>query len=151
MPNWSAVGLFCDDIRSEASGVDSLIGVMSDNVAVPSVPAMLPKLGIYTRVNIRIDAEVETISVKADFFDGIHQQSLGTFDAETVAREKEGAARRGSPLIGFIFRTLLSPLPIQQYGRIRLWAKINDEEFICGSLNFEPPPGADSSALPPHS
>jgi hypothetical protein len=147
MSDWSAVGFFCDDIRQEVNNIDSLIGVMPDNVAVPSIPAMLPKLGIYTRIHLAAtNTDVKRISVRADFFDGAHYQELGAFDEEAVAFEKENATKKESPIIGFIFRAILSPLPIPKYGRVRLWARINDEEFICGSLNFEPQAGTDASA-----
>jgi hypothetical protein len=152
MSDWSAVGFFCDDIRQEVNYIDSLIGVMPDNVAVPSVPIMMSKLGIYTRIHLAAtNSDVKRVSVRADFFDGAHQQELGAFDEEAVALEKENAAKKGLPSIGFIFRAILSPLPIPKYGRIQLWARINDDEFICGSLNFEPTPSADSSASRPPS
>lgn len=152
MSDWSAVGFFCDDIRQELNNIDSLIGVMPDNVAIPSVPVMMPKLGIYTRIHLAAtNADVKRISVRADFFDGAHHQELGAFDEEAVTLEKESAAKKGAPVIGFIFRAILSPLHIPKYGRVRLWARINDDEFICGSLNFEPAASAGSGASRPPS
>jgi hypothetical protein len=42
-----AMGVFCDDIREEVQGMHSLVGIYPDNVNVPVVPRMMPKLGLY--------------------------------------------------------------------------------------------------------
>src|SRR5689334_701395 len=101
MARWSAIGFFCEDIRQEVNNVDTLIGVMPDNVAIgKNVPGMIPKLGIYVRVHIEPELEVKSITLTADFFDGKHRQVLGVFDENAIARERNNAIKKGSKLIG---------------------------------------------------
>src|SRR5688572_15722901 len=59
-----AIGFFCEDIRDEKSGQDTLIGILPDHLAVPAFPGMLPKLGIYVRIHLSLDANPKIIRVK---------------------------------------------------------------------------------------
>lgn len=149
MRGWSAVGLFCEDIRQEINGIETFVGVLPDNLAIPAVPGMMPKLGIYTRVHITPDFDVKKISVRVDFFNGKRLQDLGSFNEEAINREKASARETGSPLIGFIFRATISPAPVTEFGRILLWVKIDDEEWPCGGLRFVAGANAAPSDLPP--
>lgn len=55
----SAISFFCEDIRKEFNGGETIIGLMSDNLTVEMPPvapppghqAALPKICIYTRIN----------------------------------------------------------------------------------------------------
>jgi hypothetical protein len=139
MKRWDAIGFFCEDVRQEVSGTETIVGVMPDNVAIQGQPGgSLPKLGMYVRIHITTDLEVKTISVTADFFDGANRQVIGIFDEAQIAQEKDKARSSGAHLIGFVFRAILSPFPVSQFGRILLRAKIGEDEAICGGLNIVP-------------
>lgn len=48
----SGFALFCEDIRDEAGGSDSLIGVMPQGIIVPTFPFTAHKIGIYARLQV---------------------------------------------------------------------------------------------------
>jgi hypothetical protein len=134
----SVVGLFCEDIREEKFGSDILIGIMPDNLVVPAVPSALPKLGFYVRANIPVNTAIKSISVKVKLIDG-NEMELGRFDESMIEKDREGAIKKGAPILGLIFRAMVAPAHIPKYGRILILAKIDDDEFVCGSLNVQGP------------
>ncbi|MEZ5901665.1 MAG: hypothetical protein R3D51_19470 [Hyphomicrobiaceae bacterium] len=137
MARWNAVGFFCEDIRQEMNNVDTLVGVMPDNVAIgKKVPGLIPKLGIYVRVHLEPDYEVKNITLTADFFNGKHRQILGVFKEEEIVRERDLAKKRGAKLLGFISRATLTPVPIPEHGKVFLFANVDGDEIICGGLSF---------------
>jgi hypothetical protein len=146
MPRWDAVGFFCEDIRQEANSVETIVGVMPDNIALQGgTQGFLPRLAMYVRIHLTTDVEVDVISVTADFFDGMHHQQLGVFDKDKIVQEKETARRSGATTIGLIFRGIFTPFPVPRLGSILLKARVGEEEITCGGLHFT----SSSSAPPP--
>jgi hypothetical protein len=62
MSGVSACALFCEDVRQEKTGGETLVGVMRDNLAMSSLPGVLPKLGIYIRMNIPLGLEARQVN-----------------------------------------------------------------------------------------
>jgi hypothetical protein len=151
MPRWDAIGFFCEDIRQEVNGVETIIGVMPDNVIVEggtTKGGFLPKLGMYVRIHVTPDIDVESISASVDFFEGEHRQLLGTFSRNQIEKEKEGARSTGALLIGFITKALLTPFPVPRIGPVRLKAKVGEEEIVCGGIRFVDATSISSNAPP---
>jgi hypothetical protein len=150
MADVNVVTLFCEDVRQEIAGTDTIVGVMPDNVVVPQIPSLFPKLAIYSRVHIPTDMVIKSISVKVKMLDG-RISLLGTFDERQILKEQNNGRATNSPLVGFIFRAVLSPAPIVQHGRITVTATIDDQEIVGGSLNVQkdqPNPSASASEQP---
>ena len=135
MQPWQVVGLFCEDVRQEKQGY-SLIGILPDNVNVPSIPGMFPKLGLYVRLNVDPAADVGPISLRLRLPDGTESDLTG-FDAEFVKETQKEAASKGAPWAGFIVTAVSSPLSIAKAGRIIALASIMGEEMICAGLNVQ--------------
>jgi len=148
MPNFNVVGVFCEDIREEKSGTDTLVGVMPDNISVQAVPGLFPKIAFYTRAHIPIDSPIRSISIKVILLDGTTVE-LGGFDASAIEKEMEAVRKKGTPHVGFIFRGILSPMPIPKFGRVNVWAKVDEEEFVCASLNVEQAANASTASAQP--
>jgi hypothetical protein len=60
----SAVCIFCEDIREEKSGQDTIVGTLPDNLLINPPPpklqdakALMPKLGMYLRINLLADQD----------------------------------------------------------------------------------------------
>ena len=60
---FSAIGIFCEDIRQEKSEQDTLIGILPDNVNVPSIPGMFPKLGLVVRMHFDVSSSARQFFV----------------------------------------------------------------------------------------
>jgi hypothetical protein len=141
--------LFCEDIREEKGGTDSLVGVLLDNIEVPVIPTALPKLGMYTRLGFSLSAAPDNTLVLLRYPDGREQQ-LAEFSKERIEKEIEKAKTSGAPFAGFVSRGRAVPFPIAQTGRLLVVVKSSDTEIVSGHLNVKIKPPTDSSAsLPP--
>jgi hypothetical protein len=143
------LAIFCEDIREERSGQDILIGIMSDNLAVQSTPAIIPKLGVYIR--LYFDSSTKPEPVRATLLlPGNQTFELGEADSDLIKGALDTAKSQKNPLTGIILKGLFSPLPIVSEGSITAIVKIGEKEHVCGALNIVVIPTPDASAsLPP--
>jgi hypothetical protein len=129
-----AIAIFCEDIREEKSGQETIVGIFPDNLNVSSVPGMLPKLGIYVRFHLNAAYEFRAIRTKLRV-PGADDIPLGTWEEGLVAEVRENALSNGMPFAGLISKTLFAPFPVTAAGRLELVAEIDGADHICGALN----------------
>ena len=60
---FSAIALFCEDIREEKSGQYAIAGILPDRLNVKRLPTVLPKLGIYLRFHLNTASKFRTTSL----------------------------------------------------------------------------------------
>ncbi len=143
-----AVAVFCEDLREIGKGQDILIGTMSDNLGVPIVPAMLPKLAVYLRGYFDVAAKPQPINGWVKFPWG-HRIDLGEATEELVESAIRQAKAHKNPLAGVILKGMFSPFAVESFGVATAHIKIGRQEHLCGLLNFvEAPKKANVSAPP---
>lgn len=133
----SIIALFCDDIRHEAQGTDSLVGIMPDNINVPQFPFIFPRLSFYLRVlfDARMDLKPIRIMLRIPgVHDDVQMTELHDNLISTAKKQNEG---KGSPILGLIARATFSPFPVSSPGRLLVLAKVQGKERICGGLNVQ--------------
>jgi hypothetical protein len=147
----SAIALFCEDIREEKSGALTLIAIMPDNVSVPppQQPSgegekrtrLIPRLGVYVRINFDVSADLGPITVKVTMPDGevVHEETISD---ETVISAKE-TREKGNSIGGMIQRLQFGGLPLNQLGRITVEVSTGAQTYLAGSLNFLPESAAN--------
>jgi len=142
----SAIALFCEDIREEESGQVSLIGVLGDNVIIagaptdssPNVRGFIPKLCIYLRVSVDVNAEVKPIEFVVTMPNG-EIGTRGLFDEATIATAQK-TREHGNPIAGLVSRLVMSNLVIPSaLGRITVTVTIDGQTYVAGALNFIAP------------
>src|SRR5262245_674883 len=116
MRPFKVVGLFCEDIRQEKSGQDTLVGVLSDNLSVPNAPVLIPKLGIYIRVQLDKDASPRTLRIKLRVPGGPDVPVTSLDDL--ISQARADADTHGLPFAGLIARGVISPFPVHALGKI---------------------------------
>jgi hypothetical protein len=141
MPIVSAVALFCEDIREEKSGQDTIVGTLPDNLhiavaplPIPDAKTMLPKLGVYLRVNLSVDGDKpKDVSAKVLNTSGnIIVQSgwaSGVIDKAFI-----DAKTNQMPLVGLLFKVVAGPLTISG-GKITVIVTIDGADYVAGALN----------------
>jgi hypothetical protein len=132
----SVVCLFCEDIRQEQNGVNTLVGVLPDNMEFEGLPAMLPKLGVYVRINIDPAEDPGAVTLVLSVPGLADQIPITTVEPRLIERVRKDALARGAPIAGIISRVVFSPFKVLQEGRIRALASIRGEPMTCGSLNI---------------
>lgn len=143
----SILGLFCEDIREEAGGTLSLIGVLPDNINVEFVgmtqtPGPIPRprtklvnnLCLYARANFDPDDPIREIGLALAFPDN-NEIVLGDV-SDKVAEAKQEAKARGLPLCGVIMQVALIGFRPKQSGIVRLMATLDGEKRTIAMLNF---------------
>ena len=133
----SVVGLFCEDVREEKSGQVSIIGVLSDNVKVPNMPVMVPKMGLYIRIHFDPSADPGTVKVKLAMPDST-EMDLEQFEDQVVSDARQKSLRQASPLTGLIVFGVISPLQVKAYGSMRLEVDVGANRYTAGVVNFVP-------------
>jgi hypothetical protein len=137
MVHTAAIGLFCEDIREERSGQDTIIGVLPDRINITSLPGMLPKLCLYVRVHVSPPEEVGPIVARIIMPDG-KTLAEGKMEDEKIEQSRSKAAKDGHPYMGVILKFVIAPLPITQEGRISAEVDIGGrkEKEVCGALHL---------------
>lgn len=134
MQSFSAIGLFCEDIREEKSGQDTLVGILPDNVDVPSVPGVIPKIGLYVRVHIYETGKPQKIRIRLKMPGG-EETELANLD-NLIDKSKKEAAENAIPYAGIISKSVISPFKLTSIGKVEAILEVDDEEFTCGALNI---------------
>lgn len=129
-----AISIFCEDIREEVGGSVSLIGVMPDNVGVASADRALPKLMVYTRINLSLDEEIQEITCFLRTQDG-EEVAHSVFPVEQMKESFEQAKSQGNVFVGFVSRVGAAAFPASP-GRVISITKYRGTEYVAGSLNF---------------
>lgn len=141
----NATAIFCEDIRAEKSGTETIVGVFPDNINVPSFPGMMPKLGVYVRIHVPTDEDLR--SVRIELVDADEDQSvLADIDEDFLVNARKQSESAGQSYIGMIVRSVMSPFPVQRSGRINVYIRVDEgQPIIIGTLKLSQTP----SAAPP--
>ncbi len=143
----SAVCVFCEDIREEKSGQDTIVGTLPDNLLAqpapppsPNVKAFLPRVGVYLRVHLDAERDIpKEISAKILSTDG---QIVVQSKWERAVVEKAFAESKTNhmPLVGLIFKAVASSFPITiEGGKVTAVVIVDGVEHIAGALNVVVP------------
>jgi hypothetical protein len=135
MGSFSAITIFCEDIREEVGGTETLIGIMPDNVQLPVIPFHFPKICIYTRIHLTFDFKPEEIKFFLKFPDN-SEQFFGETSAEQVRSALTDSHSKNNLITGLIFKVKIANLPIKTEGKLVPMIKFGTEEFITGTLNI---------------
>lgn len=129
----TASALFCEIIRSEQSGQDTLIGVFPDNINI-SIPGVMTGLAVYARISFEPIGPTFPLSVIVTFTNG----ETVTNDVETtiIQKAQQDAELAGHPLATVISRMQFLNLPINATGRMTVSAHIGERACTLAALNF---------------
>lgn len=150
MSRISAIALFCDDIRHEASGEFSLMGVHPDTMLVPGVPGMLPKLAIYMRAHVPLDVRFDTMHLYIKEPGGA-RRLCGQFEADMIEGAQQQATDAGLRFAGLINVVVASPFLIEQPGKYAVELDYDGVTQEMGALTVAVDTSNDTPSAPPAS
>ena len=130
----AVIGIFCEDIRDEASGQQTLVGILPDNVVLPRLPGILPKLGIYIRVHL--DPEGPRPSKLTAFLEHPkgRRVDLPAWKTETIAKGFDDAVANGVPIVGLILKVTIGQFEIDEAGIIVAKVNIDGNDYMAANL-----------------
>jgi hypothetical protein len=135
----SVVAFFCEDVRQEAEGKFTLIGIYPDNMSLQgSVPEgqsiALPKMCVFARISF--DPHDDTaIAAKMLNPDG-SETSFGALDQKAITEAKNSALQQKNPIAGVNLIVQSTPFLVPAFGRYLLEITVGKETFVAGSLNI---------------
>lgn len=149
---FEAMSIFCEDIRGEKSGQDTIIGIYPDNVAVEVLPFIFPKIGVYIRIRVAVDFQVTPLSVF------IHHEGsprdpdrLTVIDESFIKKSIAQSRAQGTSVTYLISRAHFQLLKVD--GPVRLVVTVGSDKHSVesGSLNIQSMSAISPTALPPPS
>lgn len=137
----NCMAMFCEDIREEATGTHTLVGVMPDNINLGGAPAeaeaiFFPKMGIYLRINLDSSSKPRSAVSARVTIPGADDVSLGEVGSELIEKAYTDSESHGTPAAGLIFKSVISPMQFRKPGLMIVYATIDGKEIACGSLNI---------------
>jgi hypothetical protein len=129
------LGIFCEDIRDEASGLLSFVGVMQDNLSVPVEKGMIPKLCVYIRISFAPHDPPRPMKFHLAFPDG-ERVFIGEVAQDIINKAGMETKEQDGPIATIVSRAALSGLGFS-LGRFTVSADTDDGEVIpLVSLKF---------------
>ena len=143
----SAVALFCEDIREEKGDVDTLIGILPDNVNVsseiksgepgqPILPRVLSKLCIYVKLNFDPSEEFTEGKAQLVLPDGT-RKDVGVIRPQTISEAKIKAKENGIPVAGIKLRMVFGGFQVRGSGLMMVEMVLGDRTYLAGAINFK--------------
>lgn len=129
------ITLFCEDIREEKSDLDTIIGVMPDNIKLPQVPATIPKLAFYTRIRIDVHEDASSLTVRIEEPGG-KEQILSSFDSKVIERVRSDALSNGLACFGLVVRAVASHFAVMETGFCRVYVNVDGTDYLSGELRI---------------
>lgn len=135
MGNFSAIALFCEDIRREERKTETLVGILPDRIAIPVFPAAFPKLGVYVRINLFNYDKPPSVLVRLMNGDEteLHRYTVDPNTVEDAIRESR---EMDVDYAGIISRTLRVPFEMQKATLIRAMVTVDDTEQLAGAMRI---------------
>lgn len=134
-PHYSAIALFCDDVREEKAGSETLVGVLSDNIRVANIPGFFYRLVLYARLHIFELKEPPTIHFRiVDEAGGIIADIAQ--DPEEVENIYADAMSTCVGYFGYVARIRMTPFRIEKPGIISVIVSVNGVEQVAGAIRF---------------
>lgn len=135
MTTVNGIALFCEDIRPEVGGSVSLVGVMSDFIAVPSFPVTLAKLGFYARLFLPVEGAQPDMVVNVIEVEG-GVVEIASFSETMIAKAQSEAKTQGNDYVGLIAQAVASPFTVNSPGHVIVELRHGTQITRLGNLNF---------------
>jgi hypothetical protein len=130
----SAIALFCEDIREEKAGTQTIIGITPDNLEIPASAGVLPRFSFFIRLNFDPDEKLSAGKIRITFPNGQVDEPI-TIEEEVFEKARKEAKEQGSPIAGIFSRVVAQNLPIS-LGRMLVEMVFPDRKLLLGTTNF---------------
>lgn len=133
-PDFTAVALFCEDIRDEVEETFTLVGLLPDNIVVQQLPGMLPKLAVLIRIHLRLDH----VDDEAPLIFRIHTPGAETLEnsisADLVVKSRADAEKLGTPFVVVNAKVRASPFAIKAAGQVQVTVEYRDSGEVLAAI-----------------
>lgn len=142
--NTFAQTIFCESIREEKSGQDTLVGVMPDYVNIPTIPGAFGALSLYTRISFDPKNPPKEVHMKLLLPDG--KEIPIDIQKELIPPAVEGSLASGHPLATLVSKATTIGMPVTKLGHLISLAFIDGEQYVAGALTVTLAPKPDEAS-----
>lgn len=135
--NLLATGVFCDDVRMEADGRATILGVMADNIAVSGFPGVIPKLGLYARIIFDPNDPPFGLSVKLISSSQEDPLMVASIDQDLIDQATLEALNSENEIAGTVVTAVAAQFVLDSAVRLKLVLESPEESFTIGYLRVE--------------
>jgi hypothetical protein len=140
MSGISSFAFFCEDVRREASGKETFIGVMADVMHFSALPGKVRRLQVYYRIRFEVGKTYNQIIIPSVELDGNPVEPASPhapLPLEMIGEVLKRAEKRGQSYVTVAARVHLpEPFPVQAPGQMLAFLNIDEEKMPCGALTF---------------
>jgi len=131
----SAITLFCEDIRHERNGIESLVGLLPDNISLPEFPSTIAKLGIYTRITFSAGEEPQPFELIVTDVLGteISLTKVGSDDLEKI----RSSVSSDTKFFGLKSISTFINYSVPHEGSLHASIRFAGRNILTGGLNFK--------------
>lgn len=137
--------IFCDDIRQEAGGKQTLVGIYRDQLQLPAIPIVLPRLCVVVDVVTPVEQPFEQMVIQATLGElQIARAELGAGDLKSL-REAASRLHEGSgsaARITFSANFAFSPLQIDRAAILGVRVDTGTQTLYANALRIVLAPDA---------
>lgn len=131
---FEAMSFFCEDIREEKSGQDSVIGFMPDNIALVSMPATIARMALYTRLRIGNSFDIRPISITIKIDE--EEIFLTAIEDSLLHDTKNEMRMNAMPFGQIISRARFNGFQVLNPGLAQVIAQTDRFQTVCGAVRF---------------
>jgi hypothetical protein len=124
--------LFCEDIREEVGGTETLVGVLGGGVLLPELPFKFSKLGIYVRIQFAENWTSWPIRCLLTQPDG-KSIEIGVIEHDSFARR---STRPGSDGVVGVTLAAARAIEAREEGYLVVSLAYDDQKADIGSLEI---------------
>ena len=150
MPPQHLQTLFCDDIRHETSGKLTLVGVYSDALIVPELPATLPRLCLVARLIAPLAQPPRSVTLRVFKDDQLVQEVAARKEdlADMLRAAAHYPAQTRSERVQIVqFLVEFSPFQLDRPGLLRVHAETDLGRLEGAPLQISTTPGTGPVTL----
>lgn len=134
-----SLAIFCDDIREEMRGTETIVGAYPSNISVPNFPGQLERFSLYIRTHVPTGADVGDIRIALTMPDGA-VTDLSTMPSDFVRKAQQDASDNGFPFAILITRVSFPTFVVAVAGVVLVSVACNEGTVVAGMLNFHHTP-----------
>jgi hypothetical protein len=112
------------------------VGVLPDNLNIPTAPVLLPKLALYIRVVFPLPKVPSKISAHLQAPWQNEPVKLAEISPEQLATAIDQARVQDSDAVRFNFKIIASPFNVLNAGKIAAITSIDNTNILAGILSF---------------
>jgi hypothetical protein len=144
-----AFACFCEDVRRESAGKDTIIGLMTDTRIVPSFPWSFRRMAVYFQIKLDVDKSYDQpllMDLESSESE-LEHADRSPAPLDMIERAIAKAKQRGLPFATITGRVQFKePMLVPEKAKIYAVLKYGEERDICAVLNVIERPKDDSTA-----